>query len=203
MTTIADKLLASCEELFKKGVISQPQYNNCVKSIAGSDINKQIKLTEENVFSESRLDKAQQYREFIENLKNIITNAFNELKKLHDQDSGDTDDEKKKYRSVIVQVGILLNNAIDWIQNVSDQRYQNKEESNYEQVLFYYNKIDNNRKKLNEIQAQFNTLEQRDLVQNDKYEIGESAYLSNKNITIALIIFIIITFVIIFLIYFI
>jgi hypothetical protein len=188
MTTIADKLLASCEELFKKGVISQPQYNNCVKSIAGSDINKQIKLTEENVFSESRLDKAQQYREFIENLKNIITNAFNEL---------------KKYRSVIVQVGILLNNAIDWIQNVSDQRYQNKEESNYEQVLFYYNKIDNNRKKLNEIQAQFNTLEQRDLVQNDKYEIGESAYLSNKNITIALIIFIIITFVIIFLIYFI
>lgn len=201
MMTIADKLLASCEELFKKGVISQPQYNNCVKSIAGTDINRQIKLTEENVFSESRQDKALKYREFIKNLENIINNAFDKLEELEGAPAAPA--AQLPYKNVILQVSILLNNAIEWIQSVSEQRYKNKEESNYEQVLFYYNKIDNNRKKLNEIKVQFNTLEQRDLSQNEKFEIGESAYLSNKNITIALVIFILITFVIIFLIYFI
>lgn len=198
MSSIANKLLSSCEKLFSQGIINQPQYDNCVKSIAGTDLGSQIKITEDNVFSTSRLDKQARYREFIDNLEEIINKSFEQYNSITDSSPN-----KVKYENIIIQIGILINEAIDWVQTTSEKRFKGKEQSNYEQVLYYYNQIDNNRKKIIEIEKQFKTLEERSLIQDDKFTIEDREYKSEKNITVALVIFNLITFVIIFLIYFI
>ena len=38
--TLADKLLSSCEKLYRKGILSKAQYYTCIQSIAGSDARK-------------------------------------------------------------------------------------------------------------------------------------------------------------------
>jgi hypothetical protein len=195
--TIADKLLNSCEELYRKGILSKNQYTNCLTSISGSDTRKQIRITEENIFSSSRDEKEGKYDEFIMSLQKIIDEGFENYNKAT------TEEEKLKYEEVITQIIILMNNIINWIQNVSLKRHQNKEGSQYEKLLFYYNKIDNNRKELEKINKQIITLEQRDITENDKSQLKKSSWITQRNIMISLIVFIIITIVIIFLIYFI
>lgn len=195
--TIADKLLESCEELYRKGILSKNQYSSCLTSIAGSETRKQIKITEENIFSSSRDKKEGKYDEFIMSLQKIIDEAFENYNKSK------TEEDKLKYEEVIIQIIILMNNVINWIQNVSLKRHQNKEGSQYEKLLFYYNKIDNNRKELEKVNKQITTLEQRDISESDKSQLKKSSWITQRNIMISLIVFIIITIVIIFLIYFI
>ena len=195
--TMADKLLGSCEELYRKGILSKNQYSSCLTSIAGSETRKQIKITEDNIFSSSRDKKEGKYDEFIMSLQKIIDEAFQKL------DQATTEEEKLKYEEVITQIIILMNNVIDWIQNVSLKRHENKEGSQYEKLLFFYNKIDNNRQELEKVNEQIITLEQRDISENDKSQLKKSSWLSQRNIMISLVVFNIITIVIIFLIYFI
>ena len=194
--TIADKLLESCEELYSKGILSKNQYSNCLTSIAGSDTRKQIQITEENIFSSSRNDKEGKYDEFIQSLEKILDESFNNY------DNANPDD-KLKYEEVIIQIMMLMNNVIDWIQDISLKRHKNIENSQYDKLLFYYNKIDNNRTELNKINEQIITLKQRDITENDKSRIKKANWLSQRNIMISLVVFNIITIVIIFLIYFI
>jgi len=194
--TIADKLLESCEELYSKGILSKNQYSNCLTSIAGSDTRKQIQITEENIFSSSRNDKEGKYDEFIQSLEKILDESFNNYDNA-------TPDEKLKYEEVIIQIMMLMNNVIDWIQDISLKRHKNIENSQYDKLLFYYNKIDNNRTELNKINEQIITLKQRDITENDKSRIKKANWLSQRNIMISLVVFNIITIVIIFLIYFI
>jgi len=195
--TIADRLLGSCEKLLRQGILTQNQYKTCVQSIAGSDTNRQIKITEDKVFSSSRANKEGKYNEFIESINKVIKETIDNHKKAT------SDDEKKKYEEILIQITILMNNIIDWIQKVSLERYKVKETSDYEQLVFYYNKIDNNRKEIDKINEQMMTLKQRYLTQDEKLLISENEYKSSRNVTISLIVFNIITFVIIFLIYFI
>ena len=82
-----------------------------------------------------------------------------------------------------------MNNIIDWIQRVSLDRYKHKEESDYEQLLFYYNKIDINRIEMDDVKKHIVTLEQRELSQEEKKEIREGNYNSSKNVMISLIVF--------------
>ena len=98
---------------------------------------------------------------------------------------------------------MLMHNIIDWIQNVSLERYSVKESSDYDQLVFYYSKIENNRNEIEKVKKQITTLEQRDLSQDEKKELRKRDYKSSKNVTMALIVFNIITIVIIFLFYFI
>lgn len=194
--TLADKLLNSCEKLFRQGVFSKNQYYTCIQSIAGSDTRRQIKVTEENIFSSSRADKEGKYDEFIKSVEQVLKESF---KKYSEASAAD----KPKYEEVLLQITILMNNIINWIQKVSLERYKVKEGGDYEQLLFYYNKIDNNKNKISEVEKQIKTLEQRELTQDEKKELRKRDYNSSKNVTIALVVFNIITLVIIFLFYFI
>ena len=195
--TLADKLLNSCEELYRQNILSKGQYHSCIQSIAGTDARRQIKVTEENLFSSSRLDKSTKYDEFIKSVKSVIDESFQKYS------ASTNDDDKQKYEEILLQISILMNNIIDWIQKVSLNRYMVKESSDYDQLVYYYSKIENNRKEIDEVKKQIITLEQRDLTQDEKKELRKKDYKSSKNITIALVVFNIITIVIIFLFYFI
>ena len=195
--TLADKLLSSCERLFRKNVLSKAQYHSCIQSIAGSDTRRQIKVTEDKLFSSSRSQKQGKYNEFLKSVEDVLNETF----KKHAAATSRAD--KEKYEAVLVQLTILMNNIIDWIQGVSLKRYSVKESSDYESLLFYYNKIDTNRKEINKVEKQITTLKERDLTQDEKKELRKRDYKSSRNVTIALIVFNIITIVIIFLFYFI
>ena len=195
--TLADKLLSSCESLFRKNVLSKQQYHSCIQNIAGSDTRKQIKVTEDNLFSSSRSQKEGKYNSFLKSVEDVLNETFTKY------EASTNDNEKNKYENVLVQLSILMNNIIDWIQEVSLKRYSAKESSDYESLLFYYNKIDTNRKEINKVEKQILTLKERDLTQDEKKELRKSDYKFSRNVTIALVVFNIITIVIIFLFYFI
>ena len=195
--TLADKLLSSCESLFRKNILSKAQYQSCIQSIAGSDTRRQIKVTEDKLFSASRSQKEGKYNEFIKSVNDVLTETFTKYQAETDSD------EKKKYERILVQLTILMNNVVDWIQNVSLKRHSVKESSDYQSLLFYYNKIDTNRKEIDKIEKQITTLKERDLTQDEKKELRKRDYKSSRNVTIALVVFNIITIVIIFLFYFI
>ena len=160
--TLADKLLKSCEDLFRKNILSKNQYHSCIQSIAGSNTSRQIKVTEDNLFSSSRSEKEGKYNSFIQSVQSVIDES---LKKYQ---AAATPAEETEYENILVQITILMNNVIDWIQKVSLNRYSVKESSDYEQLIFYYNKIDNNRKDIDKVKKQITTLEERDLTQDEK-----------------------------------
>jgi hypothetical protein len=195
--TIGDKLLDSCKDLFTMGVLSKAQYSKCVENIAGSDTRRQIQITEENIFSGSRDDKEGKYNEFIASVKRVIDESFQKY------ESAATDTEKNKYEAIIIQIIILINNVIDWVQNVSLKRHKTKEDGHYGELLFYYNKIDNGRKEIEKVNKQMLTLTERDVFQGDRNTKKMRKHTKSTNILISLIVFIIISGVIIFLIYFI
>lgn len=195
--TIGDKLLDSCKDLFTMGVLSKAQYSKCVENIAGSDTRRQIQITEENIFSGSRDDKEGKYNAFIASVKRVIDESFQKY------ESAATDTEKNKYEAIIIQIIILINNVIDWVQNVSLKRHKTKEDGHYGELLFYYNKIDNGRKEIEKVNKQMLTLTERDVFQGDRNTKKMRKHTKSTNILISLIVFIIISGVIIFLIYFI
>jgi len=194
--TIGDKLLDSCKDLFTMGVLSKAQYSKCVENIAGSDTRRQIQITEEKIFSGSRDDKEGKYNEFIASVKRVIDESFQKYEAAADVD-------KKKYEAIIIQIIILINNVIDWVQNVSLKRHKTKEDGHYSELLFYYNKIDNGRKEIEKVNKQMLTLTERDVFQGDRNTKKMRKHTKSTNILISLIVFIIISGVIIFLIYFI
>lgn len=198
--TIGDKLLDSCKDLLTMGVLSKAQYARCVENIAGSDTRRQIKLTEKNIFSSSREDKEGKYNEFILSINKVMDEAF---QKYEVAKNASNQDDMRKYEAIILQIVILMNNVIEWVQNVSLKRHESKESGHYEELLFYYNKIDTNRKEMDKINKQIVTLKERDVFQEDKRVNKKNNYKESRNIFISLIVFIIIACVIIFLIYFI
>ena len=56
--------------------------------------------------------------------------------------------EYDKYNVILEQLVILMSTVIDKIQKLSVKKYTGKESSNYKQLVYYYSKIDNNRKEI-------------------------------------------------------
>ena len=72
-SSIATKLLKSCEKLFSEGIINESQYHLCKTSIGDGDSLKKIKISETKLFGENRIDKEAVYNKFIkDNNKQII-----------------------------------------------------------------------------------------------------------------------------------
>lgn len=196
--TIGDRLLESCQELYNKGVIQRNQYKQCIDSMGSGEYFKKIQISERNIFSSSREAKETKYNNFIKSVAQIIKKSYDELEK-----SDITPANREKYNRVIVQVVILMNNVIQWIQSLSVKRHENSEQQHYDQLLYYYNQIDEQRKELEKIQKQYKTLEKKSEHQDYNTKEEKSSYSRNINIMISLIVLVIICLVIIFLLYFI
>ena len=194
---INTKLRDSCYTLYEEGNITETQYKTCVKAMGnGSDTQKQQLLTETNIFGSPRAAKEAKYNEFLTNIKTVMDETLDKWEAAAAAD-------KDSYIIILDQLEILIENVIDWIQNLSVERHKNTEDLHYKQLVQYYNKIDNNRKELDKISKQFNTLEQKSAHQDISKNNKSDSYMAQRNIMISLIIFLIICFVIIFLLYFI
>jgi len=200
--TIGDRLLESCQELYNNGVIERNQYKQCIDSMDSGEYFKKIQISERNIFSSSREEKEKKYNNFIKSVGQVIDAAYEKLDTLASQTPLDSD-EIEKYNRLVVQVVILMQNVIQWIQSLSVKRHQNSEQQHYDQLLYYYNKIDEQRKELDKIKKQFNTLEKKSEHQDYKTKGEKSSYSTSINIMISLIVLVIICLVIIFLLYFI
>ena len=198
---IADSLLKSCDGLLNRGVISKNKFKQCLEDLGGtSDTIKKIEITEKKIFTDSRDVKEGKYDEFIKSVKLVLNESFS---KYNEAVNNNNTSEQNKYWAIIVQVMILMNNIIDWIQNLSLNRHKDIEDAQYQQLIKYYNQIDLNRKEIETVQKHILTLNERDIFQKDKETKNNDRFNKSKNILVALIIFNIIAFVIIFLIYFI
>ena len=190
---IGDYLLESCEELYSKGILSKNQYAHCVEQMDGANL-KKIKLTEKKIFGVSRDSKEQKYRDFIESIKEVIKYINNKIEK---------NQKTEEIINLENHVLLLIKLVQDWIQYVSVKRHKNVESSHYDQLVYYYNKIDTNRQKLNKIEKQYKSLKLRSEHVEDKMSNKKTKRNIQINIMISLIVFLLISFVIIFLLYFI
>ena len=198
---VATKLRDSCYTLYGDGNITQTQHDTCVKAMdEGRDIVEQKLLTEKNIFDSTRAAKEAKYNEFLRNIKTVMDETLDKWEKAN---IAKTQADIDSYKIILDQLEILIENVIDWIQNLSVERHKNTEDLHYKQLVQYYNKIDNNRKELDKISKQFNTLEQKSAHQDISKNNKSDSYMAQRNIMISLIIFLIICFVIIFLLYFI
>ena len=199
---INTKLLESCNELYNTNdILTQTQYDTCVKAMGnGSDTQKQQLLTEKNIFGSPRAEKEAKYNEFLRKIKTVMDET---LEKWEEAKIANTTANIDEYEIILDQLERLIEDVIDWIQNLSVERHKNTEDLHYKQLVQYYNKIDNNRKELDKISKQFNTLEQKSAHQDISKNNKSDSYMAQRNIMISLIIFLIICFVIIFLLYFI
>ena len=198
--TIGDHLLKSCQDLYNKGIIERNQYKQCIDAMDGGEYFKKIQISEKNIFSSSREDKEKKYDDFINSIKVVVDEIF---KKLEDPTLKDVT-EKANINRALIQISILIKNVVSWIQNISIKRHgDTTEKRHYDQLLYYYNKIDNHRKELAKIKDQFQTLEKKAEHQEIRKGDERSTYIIHLNIMISLIVLVIICLVIIFLLYFI
>jgi uncharacterized protein YukE len=202
---VAKKLLDSCQELYNNTTITRKQYIKCKNTMDdGKYTLNQERLTETNIFGSPRDIKESKLEAFLANIEIVKDKTLDKYKeKAAAADAGAAEAALKPYTDITTNLEKLMTAVIDWIQGLSVEQHKNTEDSHYKQLVEYYTKIDNNRKELDKIQKQFNTLEQKsthqDITKNDK----SSGYMTQRNIMISLIIFLIICVVIIFLLYFI
>ena len=197
--TIGDQLLESCQKLYNKGIIERNQYKQCIDAMDGGEYFKKIQISEKNIFSSSRVDKEKKYEDFINSIKVVVDQIFEKI-----EDPSISEDKKSEINRALIQISIVIKNVVSWIQNISIKRHgDTTEKRHYDQLLYYYNKIDNHRKELTKIKKQFQTLEKKSEHQDLKKGDERSTYIIHLNIMISLIVLVIICLVIIFLLYFI
>ena len=161
-SSIATKLLKSCEKLFSEGIINESQYHLCKTSIGDGDSLKKIKISETKIFGENRIDKEAVYNKFIKEIDDTIKAIFQHM----DNNPGNLISDggynpNNMYFGLLVNLDYFMNNLIDYVNSKSVRKYFQKESIHYEQLLSFYNDIDKNRKELKEVDKNFKTLDER------------------------------------------
>ena len=161
-SSIATKLLKSCEKLFSEGIINESQYHLCKTSIGDGDSLKKIKISETKIFGENRIDKEAVYNKFIKEIDDTIKAIFQHM----DNNPGNLISNggynpNNIYFGLLVNLDYFMNNLIDYVNSKSVRKYFQKESIHYEQLLSFYNDIDKNRKELKEVDKNFKTLDER------------------------------------------
>lgn len=188
-SSIATKLLKSCEKLFSEGIINESQYHLCKTSIGDGDSLKKIKISENKIFGENRIDKEKVYNKFIKEIDDTIKAIFQHM----DNNPGNLIsngqyNSNNIYFGLLVNLDYFMNNLIDYVNSKSVSKYFQKESIHYEQLLSFYNDIDKNRKELNEVDKNFKTLDERNNIYLNKLEDTTTKYRTNSIILYLIII---------------
>ncbi len=161
-SSIATKLLKSCEKLFSDGIINESQYHLCKTSIGDGDSLKKIKISETKIFGENRIDKEAIYNKFIKEIDDTIKVIFQHMdNNPSNLISNGGYNPNNIYFGLLVNLDYFMNNLIDYVNSKSVSKYFQKESIHYEQLLSFYNDIDKNRKELKEVDKNFKTLDER------------------------------------------
>lgn len=185
-SSIATKLLKSCEKLFSEGIINESQYHLCKTSIGDGDSLKKIKISENKIFGENRIDKEAIYNKFIKEIDDTIKAIFQHMDNnpgnltTTNQNGEEEYNPNNIYFGLLVNLDYFMNSLLDYVNSKSVSKYFQKESIHYEQLLSFYNDIDKNRKELKEVDKNFKTLDERNNIYLNKSENTTKKYQTNS-----------------------
>ena len=190
---ITDTLLESCKELHshKEQILDNTLLDKC-KSIFEDNYNEDLlNENEKKIFGVvNRKTKIEHIDSFINNINDVLKKIFENIKKDR---NGDRDTNtmgytalNEKYSTVLKLLQKLMQEMIHDINDNNSKLYYKKEGSQYTQLLNNYNKIENNRYKLDELSNNYISLNNINNIENEKIN-NESN--SNTKIFIFLVIF--------------
>ncbi len=205
---ISKKLASSCDDLFANGIINDEQYVKCKTEIDDNNYSKKIKITEKKIFNNDRNARERKYTEFIKTLELLIKNTFTNIyldggiegrKAPYSYPVGFNIRSELEipmqvwddYYTLLTLLNGIINDIIENISRKSLARYKTKEKAQYNRLLEYYNKIDANRKEINELNKKYGTLEKMKYIQDSKLNIEING---NSSIKVILIVMYILTF---------
>ena len=97
--------------------------------------------------------------------------------------------ENNIYYGLLVNLDYFMNKVIDYVNSKSVSKYAQKESIHYQQLLNFYNQIDNNRNELKLVDKNFKTLDERNNIYLDKNNKIDKKYKKNNIILLLVIIF--------------
>ena len=173
--SVKNTLVDSCSLLNSRDdpILNDVQLNKCREALLGNSNNKdEVEL---KIFGEDRDTKIKEYYSYLKSLLDFI-------------ESTSTDANRKKIMTFVDSIKKQLDASLI-------NRHKNKESSQYNTLLDYYTKIDNNRNKDKDKQLSINTFSEVERIELNK--LVNSSY----NVRLIILINFIIIFVIILIIY--
>ena len=206
---ISKKLVSSCDDLYSSNIINEEQYIKCKTEIDDNGYSKKINIAEKKIFNSNRNAIEKKYNDFIDTVETLVNNTF---KNIYYEANIEGQLPPYNYplgKNVKAEVEVpmqvwndyytlltLINGIItDIIENVSKKslaKYKTKEKAQYKRLLEYYNKIDTNRKEINELNKKYGTLDKMKEIQDNKLNKVKN---KNSSMYIILIAMYILTFV--------
>lgn len=204
---ISKKLASSCDDLFASGIINEEQYIKCKTEIDDNDYSKKIKITEKKIFNNDRNARERKYTEFIQTVELLIKNTFSNIyleggvvgkgPPYNYSDGFKIRSELEipmqvwnDYYTLLTLLNGIINDIMENVSKKSLAKYKTKEKAQYNRLLEYYNKIDKNRKEINELNKKYGTLEKMKDIQDSKFN---KVLNKNSSINVILIVMYILT----------
>ena len=206
---ISKKLVSSCDDLFSSNIINEEQYIKCKTEIDDNGYSKKIAVTEKKIFHSDRNAREKKYNDFIDTVETLINNIFINIY-IEGKDIGVNEPYNNppsknlkseleipmevwnEYYTILTLLNGIITDIIENVSKKSNAKYKTKEKAQYKRLLEYYNKIDTNRKEINELNKKYNTLEKMKDIQEGKFN-----KIKNKNSStyVILIVMYLLTFV--------
>ena len=204
---ISKKLASSCDDLFASGIINEEQYIKCKTEIDDNNYSKKIKITEKKIFNNDRNARERKYTEFIKTVELLIKNTFSNIyleggvigksPPYNYSDGFKIRSELEipmqvwnDYYTLLTLLNGIINDIMENVSKKSLAKYKTKEKAQYNRLLEYYNKIDKNRKEINELNKKYGTLEKMKDIQDSKFN---KVLNKNSSIKVILIVMYILT----------
>lgn len=191
MRNYKEKLSDSCNKLEVEGIITKEQKDKC------NEINSKFvdyEYNKKKIFGEPlRNNKLMEYNKFIKDVDTIIDQIITELpskkemKTYCDNNDKDSTVEKNDTIERLKTLDDLLVEMIKYVNDINYKKYYRNESKHNDEIKRNYVNMDIRRKKLDELNGKYDTLEQMEKNNISKLDNNNSIYL------IILIFFIIVT----------
>jgi hypothetical protein len=206
---ISKKLVSSCDDLYSSNIINEEQYIKCKTEIDDNGYSKKINITEKKIFNSNRNAREQKYNNFITTVETLVNNTFkniyiegniagqqppynNPLGKNIKSELEIPMEVWNNYYTLLTLINGIITDIIENVSKKSLLKYKTKEKAQYKRLLEFYNKIDTNRKEINELNKKYNTLDKMKDIQNSKLNNVKN---KNSSMYVILVVMYILTFV--------
>ena len=199
---LADTLVSSCEDLYKKGVIGDTGLEKCKKMKEVNLLNRMedVDKLENKIYKEEIKKYTQKsenkYQEYKNNLHSILDSyRTNETNNINNQNNQNYSVNKNNIEDKLNDFSSNLTTEINKLKQKLNQDYGSDK---YKELVSNYTIIENNRNKENEIMKSISLNKQKFINHNNKLENIKFRYNFSLFIAILLTIICIILFIVYF-----
>ena len=202
---ISKKLVSSCDDLFSSNIINEEQYIKCKTEIDDKGYSKKIRVTEDKIFNSNRNAREKKYNEFVNRVESLVKNIFKNIYleggiavqyPPYNYPTGTNVDTElevpisvwNNYYTILTLLNGVIIDILENLTKKSLAKYQSKEKLQYKKLLEYYNKIDDNRKEINELNKKYGTLDKMKEIQKSKLNTIKNS--NNSTLSILIIMYV-------------